>query len=85
LLLVGAVLAFFVGFRTESPRSGMRWGLCALAGGLLTYNYIALGLPGSAGFVNSNGIGGIIFTTIIGSLVGWGAGWYWSQRESMKR
>jgi len=80
MLLAGAVLVTFAGIQMESPRWGIRWGLCALAGGLLTYNYIALGLPGSASFTTSNGFGGIVFITILGLLAGWGAGWLWSER-----
>ena len=80
MLLAGAVLVTFAGIQMESSRWGIRWGLCALAGGLLTYNYVALGLPGSASFTTSNGFGGIVFITILGLLAGWGAGWLWSQR-----
>jgi beta-N-acetylhexosaminidase len=80
VLLAGAVLVYFAGIRVESMRWGIRWGLCALAGGLMSYNYIALGLPGSASFTVSNGIGGIVMITIIGLLVGWWAGWLWSRR-----
>ncbi len=80
LLLGGAVLVYFAGVQIESIRWGLRWGLCALAGGLISYNYIALGLPGSATFATSNGIGGIVILTIIGLLAGWGVGWLWSRR-----
>jgi beta-N-acetylhexosaminidase len=80
VLLAGAVLVYFAGIRVESMRWGIRWGLCALAGGLLSYNYMALGLPGSANFTTSNGIGGIVLITIFGLLAGWGAGWLWSRQ-----
>jgi beta-N-acetylhexosaminidase len=80
MLLAGAVLVYFAGIRIESMRWGIRWGLCALCGGLLTYNYVALGLPGSSTFTSSNGIGGIVILTIFGLFAGWGAGWLWSRR-----
>jgi len=82
LLLVGALLAFFVGARLESRQWGIRWGLCALSCGLLSYNYFALGLPGSQVFAASNGMNGIIGVTLFGLLIGWGLGWLWSQIRS---
>ena len=79
LLLVGALLAFFVGSRLESRQWGIRWGLCALSCGLLAYNYFALELPGSQDFAVSNGISGILGVVLGGLLIGWGIGWLWSQ------
>ena len=79
LLLVGALLVFFVGSRLESRQWGIRWGLCALSCGLLAYNYFALGLPGSQDFAVSKGISGILGVAFCGLLIGWGIGWLWSQ------
>ncbi len=81
LLLAGTTLIYLAGIRLQNTRWGVRWGLCALAGGLLTYNYIALGLPGSNAFSTENGIGGILIVTLFGLFAGWGAGWIWWQRE----
>jgi beta-N-acetylhexosaminidase len=79
LLFTGAVLAFFVGNRLKSRQWGIRWGLCALSCGLLTYNYFALELPGSRGFTAANGMNGILEITLLGLLIGWGLGWLWSR------
>jgi len=79
LLLIGALLAFFVGNRLETRQWGIRWGLCAFSCGLLTYNYFALGLPGSKVFAESNGMSGILGITLMGLLIGWGIGWIWSR------
>jgi beta-N-acetylhexosaminidase len=82
LLLVGALLAFFMGSRLESRQWGLRWGLCSLSCGLLAYNYFALGFPGSQDFAAVNGINGILTVTFLGLLIGWGIGWLWSRLGS---
>lgn len=81
LLLVAAGLIFWAGYRIESAQWGARWGMCALAGGLLAYNYFALGLPGSSAFAISNGIGGMLMLTMTGALLGWIGGWIWSRNK----
>ncbi len=82
IVLAGAAGAVYAGFRMQNARWAARWGLCALAGGLLIYNYFAVGLPGSARFANDNGLGGILILTILGLLAGWTVGWIWAQRSS---
>ncbi len=77
LLLLGSVIVFFAGERLVGAHWGTRWALCSLAGGLLAYNYLSLGLPGSADFVLANGIGGIVLIVIAGLLLGCVAGWLW--------
>ena len=85
LLLVAAALVIgFAGWRIAGQEWGMRWGLGAFAGGLLPYNYVALGLPGGPGFAMGAGIGGVILLCAAGLLAGWVAGWMW-WRGSSKR
>jgi hypothetical protein len=79
-LLTCAVAIFLAGSRIKDEGWGFRWGICALLGGLVTYNYIALGLPGSADFAASNGIGGILLIAFIGILLGLSGGWLWYRR-----
>jgi beta-N-acetylhexosaminidase len=83
LVLLGlAALAYWAGTRLESARWGLRWGLCAALGGLGAYTYLALGLPGAARWLTSNGMPGVLTFMILGSLIGWGTGWYWLKRSS---
>jgi beta-N-acetylhexosaminidase len=82
IILAGAAGAVYAGFRMQNSRWAARWGLCALTGGLLIYNYFAVGLPGSSRFANDNGLGGILILTILGLLAGWAIGWLWSARSA---
>lgn len=80
LLLGGGWLAYWSGISFWGLRHGVRWGVCAIVGGLLVYNYLALGLPGSQNWTMHNGVWGVLALTILGEMLGWGAGWLWSQR-----
>jgi beta-N-acetylhexosaminidase len=85
LLLLACCLAVgFAGWRAAGPDWGLRWGLAALAGGLLPYNYVALGLPGGPGLALRSGIGGIILLSAVGLLTGWFAAWIW-WRQTTRR
>jgi beta-N-acetylhexosaminidase len=79
-LLGGAWLAYWAGISFLGLRDGVRWGLCTVLGGLLAYNYLALGLPGSQAWTTHNGVWGVLTLTILGEALGWGAGWLWSWR-----
>ncbi len=66
LLVIGSTGAGFAGWRIIDDKWGLRWGLCALAGGLLPYNYLALGMPGGPEYAISAGIGGLILPSAVG-------------------
>ncbi|MBN1666876.1 MAG: hypothetical protein JW862_07295 [Anaerolineales bacterium] len=53
-------------------RRGVRWGFAALIGGLLTYSYTILGLPGSEWAVDTNGHWGVLLLTLAGAFLSWG-------------
>lgn len=74
----GALLMFWAVSRIVSPRWGLRWALCVLAGGLLAYNYLALGLPRAAEWIASGaGASGVLLLTLTGETLGALAAWIW--------
>jgi beta-N-acetylhexosaminidase len=77
----GALLAYWVGSSSGRSRWGMRWALCALLGGLLTYNYLALGLPGAGDALKAGGGGALIGLTVLGEIVGAVCAWLWMQKK----
>jgi beta-N-acetylhexosaminidase len=78
----GGWLAYWAGGRIGSRRWSARWGLCALLGGLLAYNYLALGLPGAADALAAGGGGAMVGFTILGEVSGALAAWIWMRRKT---
>ncbi|HLO29130.1 MAG TPA: glycoside hydrolase family 3 N-terminal domain-containing protein [Anaerolineales bacterium] len=74
----GAVLTFWAVSRIVSLRWGLRWALCVFLGGLLAYNYLALGFPGAADWIASSaGAFGVLVLTFTGEVIGSLAAWVW--------
>ena len=64
-------LTFWAVSRIISMRWGFRWALCMLIGGLLGYNYLALGFPGAADWIiGTAGAGGLLVLTFGGEVIG---------------
>jgi beta-N-acetylhexosaminidase len=82
VLLVGAGAIGLAGSRIGGRNLGIRWGLSAVAGGLMPYNYLALGLPGGAAFTADNGVVGVILLAAMGLFAGWGICWVLARRTS---
>lgn len=77
-LFGGAVLAYWAVSRISSPRWGLRWALCVFIGGLLGYNYLALGLPGASEWIaNDAGAFGVLVLTFAGEILGIVAALLW--------
>jgi beta-N-acetylhexosaminidase len=77
-LFGGAVLAYWAVSRISSPRWGLRWALCVFIGGLLGYNYLALGLPGASEWIaNDGGAFGVLVLTFGGEILGVVAALLW--------
>lgn len=77
-LFGGAILTYWAASRISSPRWGLRWALCVFIGGLLGYNYLALGLPGASEWIaNDGGAFGVLVLTFVGEVLGIVAALLW--------
>jgi hypothetical protein len=86
VITVGAALSFFVAFLWQrSVLWSLRWGLCVVMGGLLSYLYLAVSLPGGISWVQRNSTGGIIGIAAIGILGGWLVGLVWWLLQSTRK
>ena len=73
-----AGLAFWAISKIISARWGLRWALSIFFGGLLGYNYLALGLPGAANWIAQDaGAIGVLILTFGGEALGGVAAWVW--------
>ncbi len=67
----GALLSYWAVSRIVSTRWGLRWALCVFVGGLLAYNYLALGFPGAADWIAAGaGAFGVLVLTFTGEAIG---------------
>lgn len=73
---------YLAGKRLRSGRWGLRWGLCALLGGMVGYNYAALGLPGSQRLATEHGFLGLAILMTAGEVLGVVCAWLWMQRAN---
>ena len=78
----GAFLANWVGGSFGSSRWRVSWSLCALVGGLLAYNYLALGMPGALDMLVEWGGGALVGFTLLGEVLGAFAAWLWMRRSA---
>ncbi len=74
----GAVLVFWAVGKLSTARWALRFALCAIIGGLGTYNYLVLGFPGAANWIAS-GVGafGILVLIFSGQVLGIAVAWTW--------
>ena len=61
-------------------RFAIRWALGILLGGLLAYNFLALGLFGITTWTATSGVSGVVIFVFLGELLGFVGGWVWSRR-----
>ncbi len=74
----GTALTFWAARSLLSVQWALRFSLCVILGGLASYNYLALGLPGAAGWVASGGGAfSILILTFVGEAIGLIGAWVW--------
>ncbi len=66
-------------------KSGLRWGVRAallpLIGGMFTYIYLAINMPGSESMLKQMGTWGVMLFVVIGAAIGVGAVWIWQMMD----
>jgi beta-N-acetylhexosaminidase len=73
-------LGYFTGLRLANPRSGIRWALGIMLGGLIAYNYLAFGVFGISHWLSGSGLPGLLLIVLMGEIFGFAGGWFWSKR-----
>ncbi|MFU8772066.1 MAG: hypothetical protein ACNA8H_06570, partial [Anaerolineales bacterium] len=63
---------------------GFRSALLSTIGGLLSYIYLAVGLPGSKRLLEETGSWGVLGITITGVIIGWIVAWSWQRLSQWK-
>ncbi len=74
------LVGYGVGIRITSRRAAFRWALSIALGGLAAYNYLILGLFGIVNWLTASGLPGAITFVLMGELIGFVGGWFWSKR-----
>jgi beta-N-acetylhexosaminidase len=68
-----------------NQKNGLRWGVRAallpLIGGMFTYIYLAINLPGSESMLKQMGTWGVVLFVIIGAIIGAGVVWIWQMMD----
>jgi hypothetical protein len=81
----GAALTFWAASRLITPRWGLRFALCVILGGLVSYNYLVLGFPGAAAWIAADGSAlRILLLTFAGEVLGFVAAWVWMNRVNAR-
>jgi beta-N-acetylhexosaminidase len=70
-------LVYTFGKKPLTPRWALRSALCVVAGGILTYSYIAVRLPGASEFLKINGWIGLMGIVLLGAVIGGGTAYAW--------
>ncbi len=80
VILFSVGVAYMVSIRITNRRAAFRWTLGILLGGLLSYNFLSLGLFGITNWMLNSSISGVVIFVVLGELLGFVGGWIWSRR-----
>ncbi len=76
-MAAGMGLTFWLASQIVDTRWAIRWSLLVLAGGLIAYNYLALGFPWGDLWLDGRGLPAFLQAVLTGQAVGFGVGWFW--------
>jgi beta-N-acetylhexosaminidase len=76
---------YWAGMAIGQIRWGLRAGFLALIGGLLSYSYLALQLPGTHDLLITGGTWAVVLMVVIGAMIGNAAGWGWRRLLDLRR
>jgi beta-N-acetylhexosaminidase len=86
--LIATVIISGTNYWFSNLKNGLRWGvrsgLIPLIGGMVTYTYLAVNLPGSTSMLEHLGTWGVLLIVLIGAAVGVAAVWIWQVMELRK-
>lgn len=77
VMAAGMVLTYWLASQIVDSRWAVRWSLLVLAGGLIAYNYLALGFPWGDLWLDGRGLPAFLQAVLTGQAVGFGVGWFW--------
>ena len=86
LFITGGVSG--VNYWLMKQKDDLRWAIraafLAIIGGLLSYTYLSIGLPGSQALIRTAGTWGVVGITLSGAAIGAGILWLWYARSNRK-
>jgi beta-N-acetylhexosaminidase len=77
VMAAGVGLTYWLASQMVDSRWAVRWALLVLAGGLIAYNYLALGFPWGELWLDGRGLPAFLQAVLIGQGVGFAVGWFW--------
>lgn len=80
MIVLGAVMLYWVLSRFTLSRFAVRLSLGMLLGGLAAYNLLAFGVFNFEDWLMDVGVNGVIYATMFGQALGTVGGWFWSQK-----
>ena len=77
VMVFGVGVTYWLASQMVDPRWSVRWSLLVLAGGLIAYNYLALGLPWGDLWLDGRGLPAFLQAVLMGQGLGFAVGWFW--------
>lgn len=84
MIATSGAVAYYWGNRMFSMRWGVRWALTTMVGGWVCYLYMALGLPGTAVWLEAAHEWGVLIFVAVGLAVGVGCGIEWRRQMELR-